>query len=252
MRASRGTAGFALALLLAVPSLGAEPFDHRAWTRLLERYVDGEGAVAYRDLAARDGAALDGYLASLAAARPDDWPRAERLAFWINAYNAVIIQAVLDGYSAESLLGRYRLFLRSEWTVAGAARTPDDIENRILRPSGEARIHFALVCASSSCPRLRRVAWTGATLDQDLDAEARRFVRDPRRNRIRPGAADVGLSMIFKWYRDDFGGNDEAVREFVGRFSADPERAYLHAQRPEIEYLDYDWTMNAQPGQRPD
>jgi hypothetical protein len=78
-----------------------------------------------------------------------------------------------------------------------------------------------------------------------------RFVRDPRRNQIRPGAADVQLSMIFAWYRDDFGGNDEAVREFVGRYSADPERAFLHDQRPPIEYLDYDWTMNAQAGQRP-
>ncbi|MGH7788925.1 MAG: DUF547 domain-containing protein [Candidatus Binatia bacterium] len=251
MRYGRGAAVASLALVFAASARAEEAFDHAEWTRLLERYVDGDGRVAYRDLAARDGAAFDAYLAALAAARPDAWPRAERLAFWINAYNAVIIKAVLDGYSAESLLGRYRIFFRYERTVAGAARTPDDIENRILRPSGEARLHFALVCASSSCPTLRRQAWSGATLDRDLDEEARRFVRDPRRNQIRPGAADIHLSMIFKWYRDDFGGNDEAVRELVGRYSDEPERIYLHAQRPDIEYRDYDWTMNAQPGQRP-
>lgn len=250
----------AILLLVLVAVLGAPvltraadtPFDHSAWTRLLERYVDDQGRVAYRDLAANDAAALDAYLAALASAQPAGWSRDEQLAFWINAYNAVIVKAVLDGHSAESLLGRYRMFFRYARVVAGESRTPDVIENRIIRPSGEIRIHFALVCASTSCPKLMRRAWTAATLDQDLDAEARRFVRDPARNEIRVGAAEVRLSEIFDWYEDDFGGSDDAVRAFVARFSDEAQSAYLTEREPEVGHLDYDWTMNAQPGQRPE
>jgi len=236
---------------LACASSATTPFDHSTWTRLLQRYVDDEGRVAYRDLAANDLAALDSYVASLAAARTDGWARADRIAFWLNAYNAVIVRAILEGYSAESTLSRYSLFYRHKQDIAGSARTPNDIEHRILRPSGDSRIHFALVCASSSCPKLRRQAWIGETLDRDLDEEARRFITEPRRNRISPDAATIHLSKIFEWYRDDFGGTDESVRTFIGRYTGEPERRYLHERQPTIEYLDYDWTMNAQPGQRP-
>ncbi len=228
----------------------AAPFDHSAWSRLLARYVDGPGRVAYRDLAANDRAALSGYLAALASAQPGAWSRADRIAFWLNAYNAAIVQAVLEDYSAESLLGRYSMFFRYRVNVAGEERTPDAIENRVVRPAGENRIHFALVCASSSCPRLRRQAWQGATLEADLDEETRRFVRDPERNQIRAGQP-LRLSRIFDWYDDDFGGSAESVRQFLARYVEAAEQRGLLEQKPEIEYLDYDWTMNAQPGQRP-
>jgi len=234
------------------PVRAAESFDHSAWSKLLERHVDEDGRVAYRSLAANDAAALDAYLAALAAADPGGWPRDEQLAFWLNAYNAVIFRAVLDGESAESLLGRYQMFFRYKRTVGGKERTPDEIENRIIRPSGESRIHFALVCASSSCPKLMRRAWLAATLDADLDAAARRFVNDPVRNRIVPGRDDVELSAIFDWYDEDFGGNDDALRAYVARFADEPARAFLTEYKPDVEFLDYDWTMNAQPGQKPE
>ena len=241
-----------LLVMSALPARADERFDHSAWSAILQRYVDDDGRVAYRDLAANDAAALDAYLAALATADPASWPRDEQLAFWINAYNAVIFRAVLDGHSAESLFGRYRMFWRYRRVVAGAERTPDDIENRIVRPMGESRIHFALVCASASCPKLMRRAWQAATLDADLDAAARRFVNDPLRNRIVPGREDVELSAIFDWYDEDFGGSDDALRAYVARFADEPARLYLTQRRPEIDFLDYDWTMNAQPGQRPE
>lgn len=234
------------------PAGAAAGFDHSAWSALLERYVDDDGRVAYRDLAANDAATLDAYLAALAAADPSGWSRDEQLAFWLNAYNAVIFKAVLEGHSAESLLGRYRMFLRYARRVAGKDRTPDEIENRVIRPSGESRIHFALVCASSSCPKLMRRAWLAATLDADLDAAARRFVRDPQRNRIVPGAPEVEVSAIFDWYEDDFGGSEEALRAYLARFADEPAAAALNERKPAVEFLDYDWTMNAQPGQRPE
>jgi hypothetical protein len=240
----------ALLAVMAVPARAAA-FDHAAWDALLGRYVDEQGRVAYRDLAANDRPAFTAYLAALAAAQPNGWSRDEQLAFWLNAYNAAIVNAVLAGRTAESLWSRYGLFYRYELELAGKARTPDAIENAIIRPAGEPRIHFALVCASTSCPKLRRQAWTAATLDPDLDAAARAFLRDPARNQISPGRAPIRLSSIFKWFREDFGGSDDSVRAFVARYLDEPDRAWLLEQKPEIEYLDYDWTLNAQPGQRP-
>jgi Protein of unknown function, DUF547 len=241
----------ALAVLLAVAPAAAAPFDHSAWNGILQRRVDDQGRVAYRTLAAEDRAALDGYLAALAAADPAGWPRAEQIAFWINAYNATIVAAILEGYSAESVLSRYQLFARHTRKLAGRERTPDQIEKRILLGFGEPRVHFAIVCASSSCPRLRRQAWTGDGLDADLDQAARRFLADPKRNQVSAGADPIRLSMIFKWYQKDFGGSEDAVRTWVGRHSDDTTRRSLLEGRPAIEYLDYDWTMNAQPGERP-
>lgn len=236
----------------ALPAHADQPFDHSAWSAILQRHVDDDGRVAYRDLATNDAAALDAYLAVLATADPASWPRDEQLAFWLNAYNAVIFRAVLDGHSAESLFGRYRMFWRYRRVVAGEERTPDDIENRIVRPMGESRIHFALVCASASCPKLMRRAWQAATLDADLDEQTRRFVNDPVRNRIVPTARGAELSAIFDWYDEDFGGSDDALRAYVARVADEPARSYLTEQRPELDFLDYDWTLNAQPGQRPE
>jgi hypothetical protein len=242
----------ALAVLLAALPARAAPFDHSAWDGILQRRVDDQGRVAYRTLAARDRAALDGYLAALAAADPSDWPREQQIAFWINAYNASIVAAILDGYSAESVLSRYQLFARHTRKLAGRELTPDQVEKKILLRFGEPRVHFAIVCASSSCPRLRHHAWTGDGLDAALDEAARRFVTDPERNKVSAGADPIRLSMIFKWYAKDFGGDEDAVRSFVSRYTDDETRRWLVEERPAIEYLDYDWTMNAQPGQRPE
>ncbi|MDX2167665.1 MAG: DUF547 domain-containing protein [Deltaproteobacteria bacterium] len=241
-----------LLLMALCVATRAAALDHDDWSALLGRYVDEQGQVAYRDLAAQSRPALAAYLTTLATAQPNGWSRDDQLAFWLNAYNAAIVNAVLQGRSAESLLSRYGLFYRYELELAGKPRTPDAVENQIIRPAGEPRIHFALVCASTSCPKLRRQAWTAATLDADLDAAARAFLRDPLRNQIRAGAPAVRLSSIFKWFRDDFGGSDDRVRGFVARYVEEPERTWLLEQKPPIEYLDYDWTLNAQPGQRPE
>jgi hypothetical protein len=214
------------------------------------QYVDDAGRVAYRSLAGRDRARLDGYLRALALERPGTWPRNEQIAFWLNAYNAAIVKGVLDGNTAEGLLARYRFFSRFTLPVGAEMMTPDRLERR-ARSFGEPRVHFALVCASSSCPRLRRRAWRGETLEPDLDEEAARFVRDPLRNELLVGAPEIRLSMIFDWYRDDFGRTDDAVRAWVARYVDEPERRWLERDRPPVGHLEYDWTLNAQDGQRP-
>jgi hypothetical protein len=230
----------ALLALLAATSVRADL--HEPWDRLLARYVDDDGQVAYRALQGNDAAMLDAYLASLAAADPNAWSRDEQLAFWLNAYNAIIVKGVLLGQSPESFLGRTRFFRFYAQKVAGEERSPEDIEHGILRARfGEPRIHFALVCASTSCPKLRREAYRADRVDAQLEEQTRDFIGDPRRNQF--AANEVRLSMIFRWFAEDFEKAAGSVPAFIRRFR--PAEG-----TPAIDYLDYDWTLNAQPGQR--
>jgi len=241
----------ALSALLATAA-GAAEVDQRLWDRLLHRYVDGQGRVAYRDLRAHDQTVLQDYLAQLAGAEPGA-SAADAKAFWINAYNAGVIAAVLDGYSAENLVRRHSLFKRFQFAVAGKTRTLDAIEHEILRPTfHDPRVHFALVCASSSCPRLRREAYTGAGLDAALDAEARRFINDPDRNDLDPARERAELSAIFAWFGDDFRAAAGSIGAFIAPYvDGEERRALVRAKDGKYTFRDYEWTLNAQDGQRP-
>jgi Protein of unknown function, DUF547 len=241
---------------LAVPAagrVGDVGVDHAPWDRLLRTYVDEEGRVAYRSLAEHDRTTLAEYLGRLAAADVGDATTPDAEAFWINAYNSGVFSAVLAGYTAENVLRRYSIFQRFTFDVAGKARTLHEIEHEILRPRfHDARMHFALVCASSSCPRLRRAAYTSATLDAALDEEARRFVNDPTRNVIDRQAKRLDLSPIFEWFAPDFVRDAGSVRAFVARYvEGEARRAFVRDGDGEPGYRAYDWTLNAQPGQRP-
>lgn len=217
---------------------------HEPWNELLARHVDEAGRVAYRRLAERDAAALDRYLDTLAQADPEALPRPQQIAFWLNAYNANVVKGVLSGHDAEGFLARKRFFDWFSFPLAGRKRTLAEIEHGILRRRyDEPRIHFALVCASTSCPKLRREAYSGERLDEQLDDQARRFLGDPRRNRIGAGG-EIRISRIFEWFAGDFVKAAGSVPAFIGRYVSVPEN-------PRIEYMDYDWTMNAQEGQRP-
>ncbi len=233
-----------IGLLTLVPATRGDDL-HAPFDAILQRHVDAEGRVAYRTLAVEDGAALDRYLAALAAADPAALAEPAQIAFWLNAYNANVLRGVLAGQHAEGLFARKRFFAFHSFPVAGRRRTLDEIEHDILRRRfREPRIHFALVCASTSCPRLRREAYRGAQLDAQLDEQARGFLQDPARNRIGPGDM-VHLSMLFKWFAEDFTDAAGSVPAYVRRWVALPDGA-------RITYLDYDWTLNAQPGQRPE
>ncbi len=239
----------AILLAMATASHGAPTaaFDHSTWDRILETYVDEDGLVAYDQLREQDQADLDAYMSRLAGATPKSWDESEQIAFWINAYNAGIVAAILQGYSPESTLSRMKLFRWYSFAVAGKKRTPDEIEHEILRKQfREPRIHFALVCAATSCPKLRREAYRGEALDSQLDDQARQFINDPTRNRI---DSDSGLriSTIFQWFEDDFLAVGTSIPVFVARYVEDPRKAEFAKQfKGTIQYLDYDWTLNAQ------
>jgi uncharacterized protein DUF547 len=224
----------------------AEPFSHAALDTVLARVLR-EGRVDYGALA-KDHADLDRYLAAVAGARPDPWPREEQIAFWVNAYNARVLDGVIRRPGIKSVLDVRRVlgiptlgFFRERRATAGAQRSLDDIEHRILRARyAEPRLHFVLNCASVSCPTLPERALTAATLEADLEAATGRFLADSTRNRIDP-ARGMRLSAIFKWYGEDFRASDGSVQAFVLRHLLQDRG--LRSDLP-VEFLDYDWALN--------
>jgi hypothetical protein len=202
------------------------------------------------DYAALQGSAdWERLLASLRGTDPARLAtRAERLAFWINAYNVLAIEVVRRHYPVESIRDVGNL-LRPVWKrpageIGGRPYTLDEIEHAILRPLGEPRIHGAIVCASLSCPPLRREPYRAADLDAQLDDNVRRWLADPRKGaRLERAAGTLWLSPIFDWFAEDFGGD---VLGFVARHLAQDDAAWVRAERGSLRVrrLDYDWGLN--------
>lgn len=237
---------------------GAHPapdFDHSEFDRLLARHVDEEGLVDYRAFA--ESEAFDAYLERLATADLEALDESERLALWINAYNAWTIRLINDEGRPESIRDIDRtlgLFSTGgAWRVrfaevAGETWTLDEIEHEIIRVRfDEPRIHFALVCAALGCPPLRREAYTGAALDRQLDDQARRFLREaPSKNRVDADRRIAHLSRIFDWYEEDFGEDEAALGRYLARWYEGAQADVLRSGDFEIEYTDYDWSLNDQ------
>ena len=259
------------ALLLALPCIAlpvaTESFDHgyTDYAQLLARHVQGSG-VAYAALKA-DRGALDRVTAQFdaPAAREAGWTREQRMAFWINAYNAFTLRAIVDAYPIQS-----RWFTRQprnsirqirgvwttpRWRAAGRSVSLDDIEHHVLRPGfQDARIHFAVNCASVSCPPLAAEPYRADSLDAQLDAAARRYLASPEGLRL--DGNTLRVSSIFKWYGEDFVAEyspivpetrppvERAILGVIVRFG--PPDAAVRAQNgePGIAFLDYDWALN--------
>jgi hypothetical protein len=213
-----------------LPSTGT--FSHADFDRALARFVDEDGRVDYAALAA-DPADLDRYYAALGAASPDSHPalfptRQAELAYWLNAYNAAVLETVLAHWPIESVrdvgpppplfflprLSGFFWFQRVR--LGGRTTNLYDLEHRVVRARyRDPRVHFALNCASRGCPRLPRRAFDPERLDAQLDRETRRFLGEPRNVRVDAAARRVLLSSIFEWYESDF--TDWTPREPDGR-----------------------------------
>ena len=232
-------------------------FDHAAFDSLLTRYArlsrDGIVRVDYAAWApaARDRAVLRGYIDALSAVDPFRLTRDEQFAFWANLYNALTLDVVLQAYPVASIRQiRPTLLSIGPWKktvarVAGADLSLDTIEQDILRKGWrDPRVHYAVNCASGSCPNLPLRAWRGAGLSAALDAAANAYVNHPRGVRFDGDALTV--SSIYKWYEADFGGSDAGVIAHLTRYAADPLRERLAATR-RISHDRYDWSLNATP-----
>jgi hypothetical protein len=222
----------------------APSFSTQAWEETLREHVK-DGVVNYPDLATdpRFGT----YLRQLDRVDPNSLAaREDRLAFWINAYNAFAIKGILDGYSPMTLFGRYRYFIARGNEVGGQVINLYDLERKLLVPDfREPRIHFAIVCASRSCPKLQSWAYTGAKLEQQLEDSAKDFINDPTRNQFDRGKKIARLSMIFKWFEQDFAAHSGSLISYVRGYVVDPVLARELETTPyKVEFLEYDWRLN--------
>jgi hypothetical protein len=226
--------------------------DHSIWQRILGRYVvasaDGINRFAYGRVNETDKAALKAYLGEMQRVKVTGLNENEQRAFWINLYNALTIDVVLDHYPVKSIrdIGG-GLFTTGPWKqelvgVEGRKLSLDSIEHHILRKVWrDARVHYAVNCASISCPNLMADAFSGATLDRMLTQGARAYVNHPRGVRIEKGR--LTLSRIYEWYRRDFGSSDREVIAHVAGYGEPALKRQL-ADIKSIAGYDYDWSLN--------
>ncbi|MCF8258822.1 MAG: DUF547 domain-containing protein [Flavobacteriales bacterium] len=228
--------------------LGCKPPSHDAWTALLRAHVDTKGHVSYKGLK-KDVDRLDAYLRTLSDCPPSkDWSRDERLAYWVNAYNAFTVKLIIDHYPVKSIkeIGP-RLsvpLVNSVWDIkffkiGGVEMNLNHIEHDILRKEfDEPRIHFAIVCASFSCPQLLNESFAPQTLEKQLHDRTVAFINDPVRNRI---ATDrLQLSSIFDWFKGDFT-KKGTLQAFIAKYAK-----VKVSGKAKVSYLDYDWSLNGE------
>lgn len=218
------------------------------WAAVLRAAVDAEGRVDFTMLAARPGP-IEAVVADIARAAPNNAPeafpaRADRIAFHLNAYNALAMYGVVrDGIPARlSLLGRVNFFKLTRFVVGGLTISLYDYENDEIRPIGEERVHFALNCMAVSCPRLPAAPFTAAGLDRELDAAARHFFAEPRNVTVEDAERTVFLSAILDFYTADFLAKAPSLIAYVNRYRATPI-----PQDYRVRFFQYDWTINRQP-----
>jgi hypothetical protein len=248
----------ALAALPLLLSNSADEFDdtHGAWTQVLKSYAD-DGLVDYAGLK-RAPAELNAYLQSLEDVDPLEfasWKRAEKYAFWINAYNAYTIQLVVQNYPISSITkikaegqiwDRPFIPLKSLFPEAKAKRLSlNDIEHQILRPEfRDARVHAAINCASISCPPLRSSAFTPKGLEQQLDEVTSAWLADPAKNQFNIDARKARISRVFEWFEGDFVRDAGSLPKWLALYAPTKDRTWLRSGPVALEYADYDWGLN--------
>jgi hypothetical protein len=213
--------------------------DHSDWDTLLKSHVNKEGFVDYKGFL-EDRAALNSYLQKLSAFKPyNDWSVQELLAYYINLYNAYTVDAILNNYPLESIKDIDGVWLQGNVPIASRALSLGAIENGVLRKMNEPRIHFAINCASFSCPKLRNEAYTAAKINEQLEMATLDFINGDK-NEI--NAENPKISSIFKFYPKDFivdGKSD--IAGYINKYS--PVKINANAT---LEYLEYDWNLNDQ------
>ena len=247
----------------AARAVAGKPFSYDDYRATLATYVAEDGKVNYEQLQ-QNRQGLDRFNALLAAVTPETyqgWSQAEQLAFWMNAYNALTLQSIIDQQplkkSIRDIPGVWKL---RQFDVAQGKKTLDNIEHDTIRPEfNEPRIHAALVCAAMSCPPLRNEPYEAQELEAQLESQVQTFVDNPETGfKIDRDAKQVYLSKIFDWYGDDwkqaysikdkFAGSDKerAVLNFISNYLKPEDKTYLEQGDYKISYLDYDWALNKQ------
>ncbi len=236
-----------------------DKIDHSVWHWLLQKYVDQSGGVNYAGLkaSAEDSAALDAYISTLSSAslmKPAD--KNYQKAFWINAYNAVTVKGILQEYPTKSIrnhtseTGGYNIWKNLLLNVGGSQISLDAIEHKALRPMGDPRIHFAIVCASKGCPRLLNEAYVGDKVESQLAVNAQHFFSLEQNFQHDLRRKSFKLSAIMQWFGSDFGHDKSAQLKAIAPYlPTEKAQAAANSNAVRISFLDYSWELNEQPKQ---
>jgi len=254
-----------LSISIAVPSQSANssPFDHSLLTQILQEFVSREGWINYQGLKDLGSGKLALYVERLEKASLSGMSQEELMAFYINAYNAFTLKLIVDNYPLESIrkipdlsgIAGFGQWKKALWSLNNKKLSLDTIEHKILRPMGDPRIHFALVCAAKSCPDLAPRAYTAENLDEMLETQGRRFNQSSKglqissEKRFLTSVPVLKLSSIYKWFRKDFFKVSEDLPHFVHPYANAGVKAFIEKNKKDlkIEYMDYDWSLNRQP-----
>ena len=214
----------------------AAPTNHANWNSLLQKYVSKSGSVNYKGFK-KDNNSLSAYLKELATMTPTkEWSKNATLAYWINAYNAYTVKLIVDNYPTKSIKDINDPWGKKFITLAGTKYSLEGIENEILRKMNEPRIHFAINCASVSCPNLLNEAYTEAKLEQQLKNVTKSFVNDKTKNSIT--ASKIEVSKIFDWFAGDFKSKGGVIA-FLNQYSNTKI-----SDNAQVAFKEYNWNLN--------
>jgi len=208
--------------------------DHMIWDQLLLLNVSEDGEVDYSGFK-RDEFLFEKYFNSLKTNYPDDkYSKQEKLAYWVNLYNAVVMKMIIDHYPVSSINDIENPWKRKVVTIKYMDYSLDDIEHNVLRKMNEPRIHFLLNCAAKSSPKLWNRAYTHRNIEKALQDQTVGYINDPRKNVL--SNKEVKLSQVFEWYKDDF--NNGEIIDFIQQFTDTKI-----SKKSKISFLPYDWGL---------
>ncbi|GHA78825.1 DUF547 domain-containing protein [Pontibacter akesuensis] len=230
------------AVILPVSSASAAAVTqdnfYTSTTELLQRHVK-QGQVNYRSLQ-QDGQKLKQLVQQVAAYNLSNASAAERKAFYINAYNLLVLQQVLEHYPLKSVMDVKGFFDGNKYKVAGESLTLNQLEKqKLLEPFNDARVHFAVVCAAKSCPPLLSEAYTPQKVEQQLQAQAERTLQGKQFIKVQPQNRKVLVSEIFNWYKSDFGSSNNSILAYINRY-----RTQAVPKNYDLGYYTYNWQLN--------
>lgn len=209
---------------------------HKRWNAILQNHVSENGNVDYNAIKTNK-TELDIYIDYLSETIPDKtWTVNETLAYWINAYNALTIDLILRNHPTESIKDIKDPWDQRLWQFGEKSLSLNDIEHEILRKMNEPRIHFAIVCASVSCPKLQNEAFTADKLEEQLTNATKEFLADTSKNELSKDR--IKISKIFKWFKKDFEQNGSLI-DFLNRYSE-----VQISPNAKKSYTDYNWDLN--------
>lgn len=212
---------------------------HMLWDELLQKHVSEDGRVDYKSFKNEHDKLL-GHISVMGRLQADQrfktFSSDFKLAYWINLYNALTVDLILRNYPVKSIKDIERPWKQRLWKQFNIDFNLDEIEHQIIRKMNEPRIHFALVCAAQSCPKLYNKAFTEDNLDSTLTTLTKTFLADPSKNNI--SEKRIKLSKIFKWFTKDFKTNGTLI-DFLNKYTE-----VSISEHAKTSYLDYNWNLN--------